>query len=210
MKFADIKNKQNIYLFHGDIQDRNIINNKFVFTGLSINKEDNKHIKHDITKNLDIYDNTVDIIQSEDVLEHIEYNKLTDILNETYRVLKPGGLFRLSVPDYRCDILYNRSIKKYGKLIFDPHGGGKYDKKNNKVIEGGHVWFPTYEKVLNIFKNSKFDMDNVKFLHYYDENNNPVLHDIDYSKGFITRVPDFDKRVQNPKRPMSIVVDCFK
>ena len=32
------------------------------------------HIKHDVTKPIPLNNNTVDIVQSEDVMEHIEYN----------------------------------------------------------------------------------------------------------------------------------------
>lgn len=53
---------------------------------------------------MDLSDNSVDIYQSEDVFEHIEYQTIPSIFNEIYRVLKPNGLFRLSMPDYRCDI----------------------------------------------------------------------------------------------------------
>lgn len=160
---------------------------------------------------MNLNDNSVDIYQSEDVFEHIEYQKLTNVFNEIYRILKIGGLFRLSIPDYRCDILYKRSLKdKLGNIYYDPGGGGKYDNVNKKVINGEHVWFPKYESVLELFKKSNFNIDNVKFLHYYDENNIPQVNYIDYTKGHIHRTSDFDKRVQNPTRPMSIVVDSYK
>ena len=210
MKFEDIKNNKNIYLYHGDIGERNITKNKIKFIGLSINYNDTRHIKHNVNNEMDLLDNSVDIIQSEDVLEHIEYDNLVKIFNEIYRVLKPGGLFRLSVPDYRCDILYKRTIKKDNELIFDPVGGGRYSKKLQKVIDGGHVWFPNYEKVLEIYKNSEFDMNKVAFLEYYDQNSKPVMNSIDYEKGYIARTSDNDNRVKNPKRPMSVVVDCYK
>ena len=210
MKFDDIKNNKNIYLYHGDLDPRNINKNKIKFIGLSINKCDNRHIRHDVNKKLDLLDNSVDILQTEDVLEHIEYDNLVKIFNEIYRVLKPGGLFRLSVPDYRCDIFYNRTIKRGNELIFDPGGGGKWNSKKRKVINGGHVWFPNYEKVLEIYKKSDFDMDKVEFLEYYDQKGNPVMKGINYEKGYIARTSDNDDRVQNPKRTMSVVVDCYK
>ena len=59
-------------------------------------------------------------------------------------------------------------------------------------------------------KQTKFDMSKVNFLHYYDEQGNTIMKDIDYTNGYISRTPDNDKRVQDPRRPMSIVVDCFK
>tara|TARA_A100001035_G_scaffold256672_1_gene232140 strand:+ start:27519 stop:27680 length:162 start_codon:yes stop_codon:yes gene_type:complete len=53
-------------------------------------------------------------------------------------------------------------------------------------------------------------VEKVKFLQYYDSDNKPFINDIHYSKGFINRTPDYDKRVQNPKLPMSIVIDAYK
>ncbi len=54
------------------------------------------------------------------------------------------------------------------------------------------------------------EFDDISFLHYYDENGDGILHEIDYSIARVMRTPDHDKRVQNPRRPMSIVVDCRK
>ena len=41
---------------------------KIPFIGLSLHKQDQYHIKHNITQTLPLKDNTVDIIQSEDVM----------------------------------------------------------------------------------------------------------------------------------------------
>jgi hypothetical protein len=37
-----------------------------------------------------------------------------------------------------------------------------------------------------------------------------VMLPIDYTKGHISRTPDFDSRVQNPVRPLSLIVDLIK
>ena len=211
MKFEDLINLNEIYLYLGDMPTQRRQNTDKNFIGLSLSRDDTYHIKHDVTNPLPLKDNTVDIIQSEDVMEHIEYYKLTDSINEIYRILKPGGLFRLSMPDYSCDILYNRSRKdEKGNLIFDAGGGGSYDEYNKKVIHGGHVWFPKFNSVKSILDTTKFSNDKINYLHYYDEDNNPVTHKIDYSLGYISRTPDNDDRVKHPYRPMSIVVDCYK
>ena len=208
MYFRDIKNNKNIYLYAGDC-----INNKtnIQFVGLSLENNNDTNIKHNVLNKMDINDNSVDIYQSEDVFEHIEYDKLCDVINEIYRVLKPGGLFRLSMPDYRCDVLYNRSEKnEKNEIIFDKGGGGDYDYENKKVINGGHVWFPKYELVKSLLDKTSFEQNKINFLHYYDENNNSINKVIDYSKGHIERTPDNDIRVKYPYRTMSIVVDCYK
>ena len=211
MKFEDIDKNNPIYLYCGDmdLKRREVTGKNFI--GLSLTRNNQYHILHDITNYFELSDNTVDIVQSEDVMEHIEYSKLKYSINEIHRILKPNGLFRLSMPDYRCDVLYNRSHKdKNGNIFYDPGGEGSYDYKNSKVIGGGHVWFPDYTSVKKLLELSNFSGDKIQYLHYYDENNNAVTKTIDYSKGWISRTPDNDKRVQNPYRPMSIVVDCYK
>lgn len=208
MYFSDIKNKENIYLYAGDCIN-NISNIEFI--GLSLFYNNSTNIQHNVLNKMDLFDNSVDIYQSEDVFEHIEYDKLKDVINEIYRVLKPGGLLRLSMPDYRCDILYNRSEKNEKKeIIFDKGGGGDYDYENKKVINGGHLWFPKYESVKLLLNKTNFEDTKINYLHYYDINNNSINKIIDYSKGYIQRTPDNDKRVNNPYRVMSIVVDCYK
>lgn len=211
MKFNDIINLNNIYLYLGDMPIQRREYTKKNFIGLSLHQDNLYHIKHNINNDFPLKENSVDIVQSEDVTEHIEYSNLPQIINNIYKILKPGGLFRLSMPDYNCDILYNRSLKDdYNNIIFDSGGGGNYDSINKKVINGGHLWFPTYKNVKSVLNSTKFKNKNIKYLHYYDENNNPVTNPIDYSKGFISRTPDFDHRVKNPYRPMSIIVDCYK
>jgi len=211
MKFEDIINDKKIYLYCGDMDAKRIHYTKKNFIGLSLTQDNNNHINFDVTNKYPLKNDCVDIIQSEDVMEHIEYSKLKESINEIYRILKPGGLFRLSMPDYNCDILYNRSNKDAsGKIIFDSGGGGNYDNINKKVIGGGHLWFPEFTSVKKLLETTNFLEDNIKYLHYYDENKKPVINNIDYSMGWISRTPDNDTRVKNPRRPMSIVVDCRK
>ena len=204
VSFDDLLSREAIYLYAGDIP-QNGLYNKFV--GLSLTQANSQHIRHDVTKKLPLPDSCVDVFQSEDVFEHIPPEKLIAVINEIYRVLKPGGIFRLSLPDYRCDILYNRTLKsKDGKLLFDPGGGGKF--VDGKVINGGHVWFPTYEKIRSILENTLFE--EIRFYHYYNQEGETVTNPIDYSIGHVMRTPDHDERVREPYRPMSIVVDCIK
>ena len=202
--FTKIIDRKNIYLYAGDLP-KNKEYQKFI--GLSLTQHNFQHIKHDITEIMPLPDQCVDIYQAEDVLEHIQLDEITSVIDEIYRVLKVGGVFRLSVPDYRCDLLENRTLKNdKGEMIFDPLGGGNY--KNGKVIDGGHVWFPKYETVKELLLKTKFS--NIEFLHYYDESGEAITKPIDYSIGHVMRTPDNDERVSSPYRPMSIVVDCIK
>jgi predicted SAM-dependent methyltransferase len=59
----------------------------------------------DITKPLPFPDNSVDKIYSSHVLEHFTYpNPLSRILAESVRILKPGGIFSVAVPNARLYI----------------------------------------------------------------------------------------------------------
>jgi len=166
-------------------------------------------IVHDIRNAMPLPDGSVDIYQSEDVFEHIEYNIIPKIFNEIHRVLKPNGIFRLSLPDYRCDILRNRCVyDNYGSILFDIGGGGRLE--NNVVVGGGHVWFPLLEDVLTLYKKSRFDFDKINILHGYTDENTAILNVIDYSLGDVRRTPDHDARVSDPYRPLSMVIDAYK
>lgn len=169
-----------------------------------------RNIQHDVAEAYPIPDNTVEVFQSEDVFEHIELERLPAVLNEVHRVLVPGGLFRLSVPDYHFDQYRDRSQRgRNGEIVFDPGGGGEY--KDGQVVGGGHLWFPTIETVRGLFDRSPFgSRGTVRFLHYTNADGTFALERIDYSKGFIQRTPDHDTRVKDRPRPISIVVDAHK
>ena len=50
---------------------------------------------------LDMFeDDSVDLIYSCHVLEHFPKYQTEDVLKEWHRVLKPGGILRLAVPDF--------------------------------------------------------------------------------------------------------------
>lgn len=205
MEWEQLKQMLVIRLYAGDIPQK-YIREYGGMVGLSLKRNDENHIQHDITQPFPLLDNSIDYFQSEDVFEHIQYEKLISIINEIYRILKPRRLFRLSVPDYGCDVLQNRLIKdENNKTVFDPGGGGTLENP-------GHVWFPKINTVVYLLKRTKFFYvsGEIEFLQYYNLDGTFVMKPIDYSKGLIMRTPDFDSRVQNPHRPMSLVVDLIK
>lgn len=200
--WSNIIGKPSVKLYAGDIPEMCQYDG---WIGLSITKGDHRHIFHDITKPFPIPDNSVDAFQAEDVLEHIQYEQLPSVLNEIFRVLKPGKLFRLSVPDYGCDILQERSVRDSAEnIIFDPGGGGTPENP-------GHVWFPKIDTVRNLLDKTDFARSgSIDYLHYYNMDGTFVAKPIDYTKGHVDRTPDFDERVKSPYRPMSLVIDLVK
>jgi predicted SAM-dependent methyltransferase len=53
----------------------------------------------DIVKGLPIKDKSCDGVYCSHVLEHLSYNDCLKALAESYRILRPGGIFRLILPD---------------------------------------------------------------------------------------------------------------
>ena len=77
--------------------------------------------------------------------------------------------------------------------------------KNNEISSISKEEF--YDTSKQLIKDEGYEDD---YEIYYDENGNSVTKKIDYSKGYVIRTPDHDKRVQNPYRAMSLVVDLYK
>lgn len=203
MSFERLDLSKKIVLYAGDIADDVHMSEPNLY-GLSINKADSKHILHDITNKYPLPDNSIYSYQAEDVLEHIEYGKLKNVINEIHRILQKGGLLRICLPDYNSAYLNEISMRdENGKIIFDPTGGGSFGI--NGVENAGHVWFPNYLIVRDLLKSTKFDK--IDFLCYHTEKGELIKKDVDLSKGYIIRLPKTDER---NKPVYSIVVDCYK
>lgn len=80
-----------------------------------IDAVDYPHVDHVATiDNLSfIQDSSVDLIYNCHVLEHFKRRDVERVLREWHRVLKPGGVLRISVPDFAklCEV-----YQRYGKL----------------------------------------------------------------------------------------------
>ena len=72
-------------------------------------------------------DNSVDLIYGSHCLEHFSHRMVYQVLNEWFRVLKEGGILRISVPDF--DLLidkYRASGNNINKIIYSLMGGQNY------------------------------------------------------------------------------------
>jgi len=84
---------------------------------------------------LDMFDdNSVDLIYSCHLLEHFGRHQVEDVLKEWNRVLKPGGILRLAVPDFDAVVeVYqkNRDLEEIYGLVM---GGQDYEYNFHKSI----------------------------------------------------------------------------
>lgn len=204
--FGDVLEQRNRYVYAGKLR-RDLPQFRSYF-GLTPYFPSSRNIPHDVTQPLPVKDGQIDRYQSEDVFEHVPLDALPAVIADIHRVLRPGGLFRLSLPDYNFDLYRDRTIRGAGgAFLFDPGGGGRL--KSGKVIDGGHLWFPTISAVRELMESSPFQ-GNIRYLQYNDDDGGAVMNAVDYSLGHIQRSADNDPRVAGRPRPPSIVLDAVK
>lgn len=130
-------------------------------------------VKQDLKKPIPLPDNSVTRILSEDFLEHIKVEEIKTLLVECFRLLKPGGMMRIGVPDYN-------NPKDY-----------PYLKKGSDPRFPRHITLTNYKLMKKIIEESPFSR--YEFYHYWDDGKF-ICKKIDYSFGVIKRTPDNDPR----------------
>jgi predicted SAM-dependent methyltransferase len=58
----------------------------------------------DATKGLPVGEASVDVLYSSHMLEHLDRREASEFLREAYRILRPGGILRIAVPDLERQI----------------------------------------------------------------------------------------------------------
>jgi predicted SAM-dependent methyltransferase len=77
---------------------------------------------------LSFEDGTFDLVYSSHVLEHFKRNETQSILNEWVRVLKPGGIVRISVPSFESLIKIYQTAGDIEYIIGPLMGGQTYEQ----------------------------------------------------------------------------------
>lgn len=208
----------NLYLYYGSMrkEEPQFSNPKFLCLALEPKTE--KEIKHNAYDKLNFPENSIAKIQSQDVFEHLDHNKLPEIFDDIYRVLKKGGVFRLSMPDYNCPAMRKECVfDENGNIMVDISCGGTviYDRsipgKRANFIDTGdaHLWFPTFENLKLLINKSEIkNSSKITFYHYWLNDKEFHSEDIPDNEMFVQRIPPFDMRENG--RPISLVVDFCK
>jgi SAM-dependent methyltransferase len=104
-------------------------------------------IQHDLRQGIPLPDNSCDVVYSAAVLEHMRREDALTFLRECYRVLKPGGIVRVGVPDLEklCQLYLSKlravldgdaaavhdydwiMLELYDQAVREKSGGGMID-----------------------------------------------------------------------------------
>jgi len=122
--------------------------------------------------------NSVDLIYACHLLEHFKRNQTESVLKEWHRVLKPGGILRLAVPDLDQLIRVYQKTKDL-KLILGPLVG------RQDYPENTHYMIFNYKLLSEFLKNVGF-----KKIHRYDWRKTVHKDYDDFSQAYI---PHMDK-----------------
>ena len=136
-------------------------------------------VSYDITK-LSYEDNSADLIYSSHTLEYFDRFEVMDVLKEWNRVLKPGGILRIAVPDFQAMIkLYNEGY------VLENFLGPLYGKMDMGDIKIYHKTCYDFNSLKIILENSGFNE-----IKLFDWRNTEHAHIDDHSQAYI---PKMDK-----------------
>ena len=187
------------------------------FIGLALQPAHDREIQHNFADPLPFADASIAKIQAQDVLEHVAFEKVPAILDEIYRVLRPGGIFRLSVPDYRSPVLKRRSIyDARGRVIGDLlMGATSYLDQTTgdarvRFSEDGdaHLWFPRYELITHLVLKSEIREAAIHFYQAFLDDHSYLCEPVPENEMFVQRAAPHDRRAGGA--PISIIADFVK
>jgi len=187
------------------------------FTGLTLEPKHAREIRHDLAAPLPYSDNSIAKIQAQDVLEHLAFERVPFVLDEIYRVLKPGGVFRLSVPDYRSPVHRRRSVYDWrgrvtGDLLMgaEPYFDAATGDARIRFAGGGeaHLWFPRYELITHLVLRSDIRKSRITFYQGFLDDHSFLAEPFPENEMFVQRALPHDRRAGG--QPISIVADFVK
>jgi len=90
-------------------------------------------VVHDLRRPIPVEDGSVDAVYHSHVLEHIDRAHVGTFLAEVRRVLRPGGIHRIAVPD--LEAASRRYLAHLDACASDPAAGADHDAYVGVIIE---------------------------------------------------------------------------
>ena len=124
--------------------------------------KDNNIIWADVVKKIPFKNNSVEAIYTAHMLEHLDRNDSRTFLLNAKKVLKPGGVLRISVPDFKMLIeayMVHKSADKFLEDSLLTIIAPKTFKQKILILLTGfrhHQWMYDADSLINLLKNCGF------------------------------------------------------
>jgi predicted SAM-dependent methyltransferase len=148
-------------------------------------------VKHDLRTPFPLPENAVERILTEDALEHLTIQEIGLLIADCHRILKPGGLLRIGVPDY-----------------MNPKDR-PYLERGTDVRFPGHTTLTHFQMMKELVQRSPFSR--FEFYQYWD-GETFLWKPIDYSLGLIKRTPEnyYSMYMRGIRARMHLLVQTFR
>ena len=173
MNWQEVSELEPIWLNLGGGEDKTGKEGFEGYVAVDMTAQGEWSVGHDLTTPIPLGNGSVERFLSEHFFEHIPMESGQWLLQEIHRLLKPGGIARIAVPDY------------------DHPGNRQHRKRGSDPNHTDHVWFPVYRDLLSLVEASPFQ--DFEFRSFWD-GNRYVEQEVDYSLGLVKRTPDNDRR----------------
>src|SRR5262249_44741911 len=90
-------------------------------------------LAHDLSKGIPFASDSVDIVYHSHVLEHLDRPVAQRFLAETLRVLKPGGISRIVLPDF--ELLCRAYLEHFERCQREPREAARHEELVEGVLE---------------------------------------------------------------------------
>jgi predicted SAM-dependent methyltransferase len=95
------------------------------WTNIDMSSDSPFVLEHDLLRGIPFPENTFDAVYHSQVLEHFEREKAPAFIGDCFRVLKPGGILRLVVPD--LENIAREYLKNLNAAVEKPGPGSEAD-----------------------------------------------------------------------------------
>ena len=129
---------------------------------------------HDLRKPLPFTDNSVDAIYSSHTLEHLYLNEAQTLLTQCLRVLRPGGILRIVVPDLNAIIAEYNSQQALDSSPAEIHQLTPADRINRRLLlrhpaaPSGNIIYRLYTALFD-FHSHKWMYDAESLTYYFQK-----------------------------------------
>ena len=148
---------------------------------------DHLDLKHDISKKMPLSEDLVDLIYSSHLIEYFDRHEIKNILLDWKRVLKPGGILRLAMPDFKAitNLYIKGSIKieqalgpiygkmKMGKSTIYHKTAYDFESLKSLLEECGYVSIKEYD--WRDTDHSGFDDHSQAYIPHMDKENGVLI-----------------------------------